>query len=160
MDSFKRFGGEKLPDRECFYSSVKDGTTSDSGERLDGYISNEDHLTCKKNWNEFNMKNMDDYHDHYLKKDVLLLADVFKKFIDTCLEFYGLDLCHYFSSTGLSWDAMLKITGMKLNKLVDIEMYLFIEKGLTGGISYIAKRYAKANNKYMKIMTLKIRQNL
>ena len=85
---------------------------------------------------------MGDYHDHYLKKDVLLLADVFKKFIDTCLEFYGLDLCHYFSSTGLSWDAMLKITGMKLNKLVDIEMYLFIEKGLTGGISYIAKRYA------------------
>ena len=51
---------------------------------------------------------MGDYHDHYLKKDVLLLADVYEKFIDTCLKYYGLDTCHYFSSPGLSWDAMLK----------------------------------------------------
>ena len=93
---------------------------------------------------------MGDYHDHYLKKDVLLLADVFEKFIDTCLKFYGLDPCHYFSSPGLSWDAMLKMTGMRLEKIVDIDMYLFIEKGLRGGISYIAKRYGEANNKYMK----------
>ena len=93
---------------------------------------------------------MGDYHDHYLKKDVLLLADVFEKFIDTCLKFYGLDPCHYFSSPGLSWDAMLKMTGMRLEKIVDIDMYLFIEKRLRGGISYIAKRYAKSNNKYMK----------
>ena len=48
------------------------------------------------------MKNMDDYHAHYLKKDVLLLADVFEKFIDTCLNFYGLDHCHYFSSPRLA----------------------------------------------------------
>ena len=48
---------------------------------------------------------MGDYHDHYLKKDALLLADVFEKFINTCLKFYKLDLCHYFSSPGLSWDA-------------------------------------------------------
>ena len=92
---------------------------------------------------------MGDYHDHYLKKDVLLLADVFEKFIDTCLKFYKLDPCHYFSSPGLSWDAMLKMTGVKLEKIVDIHMYLFIEKGLRGGISYIAKRYSKANNTYM-----------
>ena len=51
---------------------------------------------------------MGDCHDHYLKKDVLLLADVFEKFIDTCLKYYGLDPYHYFSSPGLSWDAMLK----------------------------------------------------
>ena len=48
------------------------------------------------------MKNMGDYHDHYLKKDVLLLADLFEKFIDTCLIFYGRDPCHYFSSPRLS----------------------------------------------------------
>ena len=70
-------------------------------------------------------------------------------FIATCLKFYGLDPCHYFSSPGLSWDAMLKMTGVKLEKISDIDKYLFIEKGLRGGISYIAKRYAKANNKYM-----------
>ena len=77
MDSFKRFGEEKLPDKKYFYSTVKNGTTNDNGKKLDGHISDEDCLTCKENWNEFNMKNMGDYHDHYLKKDVLLLADVF-----------------------------------------------------------------------------------
>ena len=93
---------------------------------------------------------MGDHHDHYLKKDFSVLADVFEKFIDTCLKFYQLDPCHYFSSPGLSWDAMLKMTRTRLEKFVDIDMYLLIEKGLTAGISYIAKRYAKANNKYMK----------
>ena len=92
------------------------------------------------------MKNMGDYHDHYLK---MLLADVFEKFIDTCLKFYELDLSHYFSSPGLSWDAMLKMTDVKLEKISDNDKYLFIEKGSRGGISYIAERYAKANNKYM-----------
>ena len=99
---------------------------------------------------------MGDYHGHYLEKGVLLLADVFEKFIDTCLKLYGLDPWHYFSSPGLSWDAMLKVISVKLKKISDIDMYLFIEKGLRGGISYIAKRYSKANNKYMKIL---IRQN-
>ena len=96
------------------------------------------------------MNNMADYHDHYLKKDVLFLADVFEKFIDTSLKFYGIDPCHYFSSSGLSWDAMLKMTAVKLEKLSDPGKYLFIKKGLNGGLSYIAKRYAKASNKYMQ----------
>ena len=88
-------------------------------------------------------------HNHYLKKDVLLSADVFEKFISMCLKFYGLNPCHYFSSPGLSWVAMLKMTGIKLEKISDIDKYLFIEKGLRGGVSYISKRYAKANNKYI-----------
>ena len=147
MDSFKRFNEEKLPDKEYFHSSV---ATGDNGKKLDGYISDEDYLTCKKIWNEFNMKNMGDYHDHYLKKDVLLLADVFEKFIDTCLKYYRFDPCHYFSSPGLSWEVMLKITSVRLKKIVDIDMYLFTEKGSRGGIFYIAKRYSKSNNIYMK----------
>ena len=73
------------------------------------------YLTCIKIWNDFNMKNIGDSHDFYFKKDVLLLA-VFEKFIDTCLKFYKLDPCHYFSSPGLSWDTMLKMTGVKLEK--------------------------------------------
>ena len=71
-------------------------------------------------------------------------------FINKCLKFYKLDPCHYFSSSGLSWDAMLKITGVKLEKILHIDIYLFIEKRLRGGISYIAKRYSEANNKCMK----------
>ena len=61
-----------------------------------------------------------------------------------------LDTCHYFSSPGLSWDAILKMTGEELKKIFDIDMYLFIEKILQVRISYTAKRYIKANNKYMK----------
>ena len=83
MGSSKRFNEEKLPDKEGFYSSVKDGATADNSKKLDGQISNEDYMTCNKIWNKFNMKDMSDYHDHYLKKDVLLLPDVFEKFIDT-----------------------------------------------------------------------------
>ena len=56
------------------------------------------------------MNKMGDYYDLYFKKDVLLSADVFEKFINMCLDYYGLDPCHYFSSPGLSWDAMLKMT--------------------------------------------------
>ena len=96
-----------------FYSFAKDERTNDDGEKVDDHISRQDYLTCQKVWNEFNMNDMGDYHDHYLKKYVLLLADVFEKFIDTCLKFYKLDPWHYFSSPGLSWDAMLKMTGVK-----------------------------------------------
>ena len=130
MGSFKRFSEEKLSDKKCFYSSVKDGTGDHNGEKLDGHISNKDYLTFKKIWDEFSMKNMGNWLDRYLKKDVLLLADVFEKFIETYLKFYELYCCHYFNSPGLSWDGMLKITGMKLEKIIDIDMYLFIEKRL------------------------------
>ena len=60
--------------------------------------------------------------------------------ISTCLDYYGLDPCHYFSSPGLSWDAMIKMAGMELDLISDIDMHLFIEKGMRGGISYIAKK--------------------
>ena len=69
-----------------------------------------------------------------------------EKFIKTCFNYNGLDPCHYFSSPGLSWDAMLKMTGVELKLTSDIEMHLFIEKGMRGGISYIAERHSKANN--------------
>ena len=96
------------------------------------------------------MKNLGDYQDHFLKKDVLLLAEVFEKFINICLKFYKIDPSHYFSSPELSWDAMLKITGTKLELISDIDKHLLFEKGLTEGISYIWKRFSEANNKYMK----------
>ena len=76
---------------------------------------------------------MGDYHGFYLKKDVPLLANVFEKIINTCLEYYGLDPCHYFSSPRLSWDAMLKMTKIELEFISDTDMYFFIEKGMRGG---------------------------
>ena len=114
--------------KKCFYSSAKDETTYDNGEKLVGRKSVEDCLTCKKIKNKCNMKNMGDYHDHYLKKDVLLLADIFEKIIGTCLNFYGFDRCYYFSSPGLSWGVMLKITVVKFKNISDIDMYFFIQR--------------------------------
>ena len=72
------------------------------------------------------MNTMGGYHHLYLKTDVLLLADVFEKFINTCLEHYGLNPCHYFSSPGLSWDAVLKMSKIELQLISDINMYLFM----------------------------------
>ena len=74
-----------------------------------------------------------------------MLCDVFEKFIDMCLNYYQLDPFHYFSSPGLSWDAMLKLTKIKLELISDIGMHLFIEKGMRGGISCISKRYSKVD---------------
>ena len=138
MDSFDKFN-DKLPNKEDFYSILNDE-----------HISDEDYKHAQDVWNTFSLKNMGDYHDLYLKSDILLLADVFENFRKTCLEYYKLDPCYYFTSPGLSWDAMLKMTDIKLELITDIDMFQFIEKGLRGGISYIANRYGKANNKYMK----------
>ena len=96
----------------------------------------------------FKMNTVGDYHDIYLIPDVLLLADLFVSFISTCLEYYGLDPCHHFSSPGLSWNEFLQVAKIELKLFCkNIDMYLLNEKGIRGGISYIAKRSSKANSK-------------
>ena len=69
MNSFERFNEEKLPAKKYFYSSIKDGKIGDDGKISDGDIDVNDYLACKKTWDEFEIKNMGDYHDHYLKKE-------------------------------------------------------------------------------------------
>ena len=138
MDSFKKFSENKLHDRYKFFSSLKDVC-----------ISEKNYLKINNIWNVFKMNTMGDYHDLYLKTDVLLLADMFSNFINTSLDYYRLDPCHDFISLGLSWDAILKMTGIELDLTSDTDMYLFIEKGMKSGISYIVKRYNKTNNTCM-----------
>ena len=141
MDSFEKIHEKQLPSEKDFYSIL-----------YDEHVTDEQYNHAQNVWKTFNLKTMGDYHDLYLKSDIilLLLDDVFENFRKTCLQYYELDPCHYFTSPGLSWDAMLKMTDIKLELIVDIDMYQFIEKGLRGGTSYIANRYSKANNKYMK----------
>ena len=122
MESFKRVSREKLPDKKFFYRSLKNGTTVDNGEKLNGHITYEEYLTCIKIWNKFNMKNMGNFHDQHLNKVVLLLADVFERFTAMFLKVYKVDPYHYFSSPRLSWDAMLKMTSVRLEKVSDIDM--------------------------------------
>ena len=109
-----------------------------------------DYAHAQKVWETFGIENMGQYHDLYLKSDVLLLADIFENFREQYLHTYGLDPAHYVSLPSSSWDAMLKMTGVRLDLLSDVDMLNFIEKGMRGGISTITHRYALANNKYMK----------
>lgn len=139
MSSFDRFEETEFPNIKHFYSQL-----------MNEECDLDDYLHGKKVFETFQMKNLGEYHDLYLKTDVLLLADVFENFRTTCLSYYGLDALHYFTAPGLAFDAALKMTKVELDLLSDIDMLLMIEKGMRGGISVISHRHAVANNKYMK----------
>ena len=139
MDSFEKFNQTELPNKDQFYSILNDQ-----------HITDDEYDHANKVWNTFMIKTMGEYHDLYLVSDALLLTDVFENFRKTCMQYYKLNPCHYFTSPGLSWDAMLKMNNIKLELMTDIDMFQFNEKGMRGGVSYIANRYGNANNKYMK----------
>ena len=134
MIDFKKFK-EQLPYKEKFYSSL-------TGKK----ISSKEYDHVLKVWNKFEMKTMKNYHDF----TVLLLADIFKKFRNISIKNYGICPSHYLSAPALSWDAMLNMTKIKLELISDPDMYLFFEKGMRGRVSYIANRYSKTNNNYLK----------
>ncbi|CAB4024062.1 Gastrula zinc finger, partial [Paramuricea clavata] len=115
----------------------------------DEHISDADYDHATRVFEAFSCQSMGDYHDLYLKSDVLLLADVFENFRNVCLKAYNLDPCHFYTSPGLAWQACLKMTEVELQLLTDPDMYLFIEEGLRGGISMISNRFSKANNPYV-----------
>ena len=110
MNCFEKFKENKLPDFDKFFSSLKNcGINEKEYQRADNV------------WKVFKTKNLGECHGLYLKTDVLLLWDVFEKFINFCFDYYALDPCHYyFSSPGLSFDAMLKMTGIELQKIDNI----------------------------------------
>ena len=139
MDRFEKFNNRELRTKDQFYSTLNDE-----------HIMDDEYIHAKEVWDTFYIKTMGDYHDLYLVSDVLLLTDVFDNFRKTCMRYYKLDPCHYFTSPSLSWDTMLKMTNIKLELMTDIDMFQLIEKSMRGGVSYIANRYGNANNKYMK----------
>ena len=145
VDDYKKlYIWDELPSKKSFYSKLNDTN-----------ITDEEYENAKKVWDTFNCKKFIDYHNIYLTSDVLLLADIWENFKETCYKIYGLDTSYYYTSPGLSFDAFLKhkhdLTEGKffIELLTDIDQYNFIESGIRGGISQISKRYAKANNKYM-----------
>ena len=138
MNSFERFEETQLPPQAAFYSKLNEQEQSD-----------EDYEHAKAIWSWFGLRSMGQYHDLYLKTDVLLLSDVFENFRSTCLSNYELDPAHYFTAPGLSWDACLRHSNVTLELLSDPDMHMMFEKGIRGGISIITHRHAKANNKYL-----------
>ena len=139
IDSWERFNETSLLPKKAFYSELN----------LED-ISDKDYNHAQKVWDVFEIRNLGEYDDLYVQTDTLLLADVFQKFRDTCIETYGLDHSHFLSASGLAWQACLKKTNINLELLTDVDMSLMIEAGIRDGVCQSVHRYAKANNKYMK----------
>ena len=139
MNGFEKFSERHLPPKKDFYSKLNDCGATDK-----------EYEHAERIWKEFEIKNVGEYHDLYLKSDVLLLADVFEEFRIICMENYSLDPAWYYTSPGLSWDALLKHSKVNLELLTDPDMLLMFEKGIRGGISMISNRFGQANNKYME----------
>ena len=138
MDSWDRFEETSLPRIEKFYSNLNMSGVSDS-----------DYEHACSIWQEFGIRNMGEYHDLYLRTDVILLANVFESFRRVCLENYELDPSHFYTAPGLAWKACLKKTEIKLELLLDPDMLLMFERGIRGGIMQSVHRWAAANNPYI-----------
>ena len=138
MNSFDKFDDEQLPSKDDCYSQL-----SEEG------ISVNDYERAKVIWKHFDIKNMGEYHDLYLKTDVLLLTDIFENFRDVCMKYYGLDPAYYYTLPNFAFDAMLKMTGVEIDLIYDREMYEMIEAGLRGGMCMVSTKKVEANNNYM-----------
>ena len=138
MTDWDKFKEMKLPPREAFYSKLN----------MSG-VGSENYKHTSRVWKEFGLKDLGEYHDLYLKTDVILLANVFEAFRKVCLKNYGLDPAHFYTAPGLAWKACLKTTRIRLELLLDPDMLLMFERGIRGGITQSINRWAKVNNPYM-----------
>ena len=138
IDGWDKFNEKIIPSKELFYSNLT----------LEN-ISEIDYAHANKVFKKFNINNLGEYHDLYVRSDTLLLADIFENFRQSCLKNYELDPAHFVSLPGLAWQACLKKTNVELELLTDYDMLLMVEEGIRGGICHAIQRYAHANNKYM-----------
>ena len=138
IDEWDKFNEKVLPGKDSFYSNLT----------LEN-ISETDYAHANNVFKKFNINNLGEYHDLYVRSDTLLLADIFENFRQYCLENYELDPAQFVSLPGLAWQACLKKTNVELELLKDYDMLLMVEEGIRGGICHAIQRYAKANNKYM-----------
>ncbi|XP_074036831.1 uncharacterized protein [Leptinotarsa decemlineata] len=138
IDSLDKLNYSSIPSKADFFDKLN--------ER---HISDNEYDRVKQVWKTFNCRDLGEYSDIYLKSDVLLLCDIFENFRNMSLSTYKLDPAHYFTSPGLSWDAMLKYTGIKLELLTDIDMVHFFQKGIRGGVSQCSERQHIANNQFL-----------
>ena len=139
MDSWNKFNQDKLPAMNNFYS-----------ELIMENITNSAYRHAQRVFKTFNNKNLGDYHDLYVQRDVLLLADVFENFRNQCLETYDLDPAYFLTLPALAWQACLKTTKIKLHLITDQEILLMIEEGIGGGIIQVVAKFLQANNKCIK----------
>ena len=138
IDEWDKFNEKVLPGKDSFYSNLT----------LEN-ISEVDFAHASSVFKKFNINNLGEYYDLYVRSDTLLLVDIFENFRQSCLENYELDPARFVSLPGLAWQACLKKTNVELESLTDYDMLLMVEEGIRGGICHAIQRYGKANNKYM-----------
>ena len=140
LDSFEKFK-EPLPTYDDSWKNSLTGAID---------ITPSDYQHALNIYQEFGSRTLGDYHDIYLKTDVLLHADIFEKFRNLCLKVYTLDPSHVYSAPNLSWESMLISTNLKLRLLQDVDMLLFFERGIRGGINGVDElRHFTANNPHL-----------
>lgn len=137
VNSKHRLNDKCLPAKKCFFSKIKNTD-----------ITQEEYEHAQKVWSEFRVQTLGEYSDIYLKIDVLLLSIVFENFRKLTFSYFGLDPASFYTAPGLSFAASLKTTKIHLKLLDDVDMNLFIEKGIRGGIVQSIHRYSKCNNVY------------
>ena len=139
MDDWEKFNETWLPETEEFCSHLNME-----------HITDADYTHIERVCKDFEIKNLEEYHDLYVQNDTWLLADVFENFRNMCLEIYKLDSAKFFSVPGLAWRKTFKKIKVKLDLLTCIDMLLVAEKGIRGGICHSFYWCTKADNKYMK----------
>ena len=122
VDGWNKFNEKLIPSKELFYSNL---TLENMNEV--------DYMHANNVFKTFELNNLGDYHDLYVKSDTLLLADVFENFRNARLSNYELDPVHFVSLPDLAWQACLKKTNVELELLTDYDMLLMIEEGIRGG---------------------------
>ena len=125
MISHEKLEETELPPQDAFYNDLKDEP-----------LSNEDYQRAQETWTHFGIKTMRDYHDHYLKSDVLLLCDVFQHFRQTVFNKHRLDCLHFYTLPSLAWNMALKHTEAELDLITDPDMYLMVENNMRGPWRY------------------------
>jgi DNA polymerase type B, organellar and viral len=152
FDHPSRFEATALPPPAQFYSTLYDASINDA-----------DYAFAQSVWDAAGCRTMADYHDLYMKQDVLLLADVFERFRALCRSENGLDPTWYVSLPGYAMDSCFKLkgiihsneTGLEQPFCVELfsrgqtDMYEFIEQAIRGGVSMTPGRYARANHRYL-----------
>lgn len=138
LDSMEKLKETGLPDISAFTSTLTGDTVSES-----------EYIHACNVWRAFNIPNLSEYAHLYMETDVRLLAYVFDKFRDVCMATYSLDPAFYYTAPGLSWDAMLRKMRVNIELLTDVDMLLFFERGIRGGLYQCIHRHAKANNPQM-----------
>lgn len=137
LNCWERLNDRALPSREKFYSSLKQA-----------HVSIDEFNRAEDIWVSFNIQTLFEYSNRYLKTDVLLLVDILNNYRIDCFDVYGLDPYHFFTGCGFAFSAMLFYTNVCLELISDIDIMLFIEMAIKGGVSVCINRYAKSNNPF------------